>query len=179
MARRRKKNWSYSGLSELGETVENLLYRKDMGGGWLVHKIFHHCIERLGEEFMKHMEPVSINNGVMYCNVDNPIWVHQYTMRKKQILSMVNQKPTPLQLVDIRFKVGRITKSEYIFEEDPEVSFKKELQQQQLDHKDKEFINEQLAECHPDLREDMCHFLETALKMQKLRGADRHGCGEE
>lgn len=169
----------YSGDSLFGEVMEGVLDIKDMGGNWLIHRIFHHCIARLGVDFMKHMEPVSLNvKGTLFCHVDNPVWVHQYTMRKRQILESISREPAPALIRDIVFKVGTINKSEYIFSEDPAVSFQNKLQQQQLEEEDLAFINEQLAECNPGLREDVRLFLESALKMQKLRGVDEHGRGE-
>ena len=53
-----------------------------------------------------HMTPYRVTEGVMFLNVDSPVWLQELTYLKKDII----EKLSPYDIKDVRFKLGKVPK---------------------------------------------------------------------
>lgn len=74
---------------------------EDMSRAW---------IEAAGERAAKHSRPVSFRRSSVFVNVDRSTWLHEMTVRKKEILQALEKELGGRKFKDIRFRIGDITK---------------------------------------------------------------------
>jgi len=137
-------------------------------------KISRMCASKLGDNFSEHMYPYMIKKGVIYFNVDSPIWSQQYSMMKNEIIGKLNSEPRIFKIVinDVRFKVGSFKKSDYILSEVEAENFKKTVEKVELSEQEKEFVNEITDKVHPELKDNFHLMTEKILKFQKYKRSE-------
>ena len=168
---RRPLRWEYSGREDMNEVVTSFMKDYNMFGYFQEALHLKEMMLRLGEDFLKHMRPVGFQSGILQCIVDSPVWNHQYTMMKEDILKRLNSGGKGLQIRDIRFKVGNFRDSQYfIKEEEKDSKFTESIQLQPLTDEDCLFLDGCVEELPSDLRPVVRETLEVILKHRKLRG---------
>jgi predicted nucleic acid-binding Zn ribbon protein len=68
--------------------------------------------EAAGEEAARHSRPVSFRRSSIFVNVDRSTWLAELTVRRKEILSRLEERLKGKKFRDIRFRIGDITKKE-------------------------------------------------------------------
>jgi len=53
-----------------------------------------------------HMTPYKVSEGVMFLNVDSPVWLQELNYFKKDIV----ERLSPYDIKDVRFKLGKVPK---------------------------------------------------------------------
>ncbi len=62
----------------------------------------------VGEVLAEHAKPVRVKNGVLYVEVDDPVWLSQIKYMKGGILSKVDRETKKGTIKDLRFYLGGI-----------------------------------------------------------------------
>lgn len=61
---------------------------------------------------VKHSEAVKVKDGVLYVNVDSPVWAQEFSLRKKEIIDKLNALSNDRELIkDIKFKTGKVRRA--------------------------------------------------------------------
>jgi len=127
-------------------------------------------MKRLGEDFIKHMRPVSFQSEILVCIVDSPVWTHQYTLMKEDILKRLNCGEESSGIRDIRFRVGNFKESQYLLKKEEDLRLAESIQQQALTEEDQSFLDGCVEELPLELRPVVRETLEVILKHHKIRG---------
>lgn len=59
--------------------------------------------ESVGEEIAKNTQPQYIKQGILFVNTVSPVWAHQLTIIKSEILDKINRHLS-VPVKDVRFK---------------------------------------------------------------------------
>lgn len=62
----------------------------------------------VGEVLAEHAKPVRVKNGILYVEVDDPVWLSQIKYMKGGILSKVDREIKEGAIKDLRFYLGGI-----------------------------------------------------------------------
>lgn len=92
----------------LGDIVTGVL--KDLGGkGRLTEEDMCEAWRRsAGDRAAKHSRPVSLRGGTIFINVDRSSWLHELTVRKKELVVSLGETVQGKKIRDIRFRIGEI-----------------------------------------------------------------------
>jgi hypothetical protein len=69
-----------------------------------------HWQEIVGEEISSHSWPVSVERGILFLAVNNPVWSHHLMMLKPGIMDKINKFLNEKLICDIRFQAGDLKK---------------------------------------------------------------------
>lgn len=64
--------------------------------------------EIAGQELARQTAAVYINDGVLFVKVKNPVWAHQLTFLKNNLLAKIAARTGNEAIRDIRFQIGEI-----------------------------------------------------------------------
>ncbi len=104
-----------SNQNELSQLLPNLMQDK----GWEIqldlHSIFPRWKEIVGDEMNEHAQPLKIERGVLWLEVENSSWLQQYQYEKLELLDTLNSCFRLSKLYDIRMvlpkgKTGKVDK---------------------------------------------------------------------
>ena len=168
---RRPLHWEYKGQEHMDEVVSSFMRNYNMYGHFKEAQILKEMMLLLGEDFLKHMRPISFQSGLLQCIVDSPVWNHQYSMMKGEILQRLNSGNSDLKVRDIRFKVGNFKDSQYLnIEEEKDSKFTESIQKQLLTKEDQNFLDSCVEELPLELRSVVRETLEDILRHRILKG---------
>jgi len=161
----RWKRRAPSGKTEpvgIGSILDGVFARKNAGTAFDAIRHLAELKRRIGEDFACHMKPQKIYDGVLYCLVDSPSWLQQYQFFTPEILRRVNTPPLPEPITSLRFTVGRIDNSEYLYG-DAEQEHTRSLTPPTLEEIDT--LEKAAAAVNPELRESMRGLIESWLAL--------------
>ncbi|HWR44026.1 DUF721 domain-containing protein [Sporomusa sp.] len=69
-----------------------------------------HWQEIVGDEISSHSWPVSVERGILFLAVNNPVWSHHLMMLKPGIMDKINKFLNEKLIHDIRFQAGDLRK---------------------------------------------------------------------
>jgi len=168
----RPLNWKYDGQEEnLDSVISSFMKNYGMNNFFQEAMFLTNIMKNLGGSFVRHMHPVSFRNGMLLCIVDSPVWNHQYTMMKEQLIERLNESHSGPHIRDIRFKVGKFNDHQYLsIEEEKESKLTSSIEQQSLTEEDRSFLHDCVRDLASDLRPVVFETLEVILKHRKMKG---------
>lgn len=95
-------------LRELKEIVKETLKKFNLGEE--SQKLFAFWQEELGE-LAKHSQIGSFREGKLVVEVDNPVYMQELSAKRKSIVESVNKRMGKRFIVEVRFRLGRINRS--------------------------------------------------------------------
>jgi len=117
MNKRRRKAYTHETVPEdIRFILDRVLANKNTKTAFTTMRLLIDLKKRIGEDFARHLKPEKLYNGVLYCLVDTPSWLQQYQFYTSEILSRVNTPPLKEPITALRFTVGRIEDSDYLYE---------------------------------------------------------------
>jgi hypothetical protein len=96
--------------------LDRILERKDAKTAFAKMRLLTEYKKRIGEDFARHLKPEKVYGGTLYCLVDSPSWIQQYQFYTHEILRRINTPPLEEPITALRFTVGRIEDSEYLYD---------------------------------------------------------------
>ncbi len=89
------------------EIIDQFFKEHEKTGKSLQYQIIENWQQIMPDEAKEHARPVTIKNKTLIIAVSNSAWLHQLTLKKREILNTIKQKFKTEDIVDIRFKIGK------------------------------------------------------------------------
>ncbi len=98
--------------SPLGSVLKKVIKSLGGKGRFTEEEISGAWTAAVGEAAARHSRPVSFRRSSIFVNVDRSTWLHEMTVRKKEILASLEERLKGKKFKDIRFRIGEITKKD-------------------------------------------------------------------
>lgn len=98
--------------ASLGDVLKKVIKNLGSKGRFTEEEMLRAWAAAVGPEAAKHSRPVSFRRASIFVNVDRSTWLHELTVRKKDILAGLGERLGVRKFKDIRFRIGEITKKE-------------------------------------------------------------------
>lgn len=94
-------------LGEVARQVAEPLLERPTARAALV---FRHWDRAVGEQMARHTEPGRLAEGVLTVRVSSPVWAHQLSFLKPELLERLHTLVPEAGIRDLRFQSGRLRK---------------------------------------------------------------------
>ncbi|MFW2368335.1 MAG: DciA family protein [Desulforhopalus sp.] len=118
MSRYRKRQ-NYS----IAELLPSLVHDKGWEKQLDQHALFLEWQERVPEDVAKYAEPLKIEKGVLWVEVENSSWMQQFQYQKLEILDRLNETLRVARLKDLRLVLVKGRDKEPVAKKDFGISF--------------------------------------------------------
>lgn len=87
----------------LKKAIENVLLDCNFTGDIEAYKVFNRWGDIVGEKTAHHTKPVRVNKGILYVEVDDPLWLSQLRYMKIDIIDKIDRTIKKGILKDLKF----------------------------------------------------------------------------
>ena len=87
----------------LKKALENVLLDCNFTGDIEAYRVFNRWEDIVGEKTAKHTKPVRVNRGILYVEVDDPLWLSQLRYMKIDIIDKIDRTIKKGILKDLKF----------------------------------------------------------------------------
>lgn len=157
------------------KAVLGLLSKQDIKNRYLLYKLQHGWLEIVGNINAKHSGPVKLDRRILYVEVNNSVWMQQFTFLKEEFLKKIREFLLNGYVRDIKFVIGSSFKNRIKTRqmEDPSRESDK-ISLPELSDNEKEKVKETLADIKNDsLRECMFRIELKKAALEKLYSAGK------
>ena len=79
-----------SKLTQIGKILDEMKRTTELGEQLEKARIWDRWNELAGSQLSPHGQPRGIRENVLYVEVESPVWMHRYALRKWEILKRIN-----------------------------------------------------------------------------------------
>ena len=94
-------------FTSIKQTIENVLKDYDIKVDVDAYRIFQLWDDIVGDKTARHTKPARVGDGILYIEVDDPLWLTQLRYMKIDILEKIDRTIKKGALKDIRFYLKR------------------------------------------------------------------------
>ncbi len=87
----------------LKKALESVLLDCNLNSDIDAYKVFHRWQEIVGEKTASHTKPARVNKGILYVEVDDPLWLSQLRYMKIDIIDKIDRTIRKGILRDLKF----------------------------------------------------------------------------
>ncbi|MCX8023227.1 MAG: DUF721 domain-containing protein [Syntrophorhabdaceae bacterium] len=90
------------------KALETVLKEYNLKEDLNIYRVFYHWSEIVGEKIGDHTKPNRIKNGILYIEVDDPLWLTQLKYMKEEMVEKFEKMVEKGSLKDIKFYLKRV-----------------------------------------------------------------------